>query len=125
MPDAGRQSNVGMVALGDSSPIGGGWETIHGSCAVASSMLAGIPAVDSWPTAGTMGGGSAMTSSLSSVAGTAGGFTFVCWITGQAPFLSGGDLRLALVRVEVPTKDSGGYLGPPLSYQRYRRAGLS
>jgi hypothetical protein len=77
MPDGGRQSNVGMVALGDGSPIGGGWGTIHGSCTVASSRLAGVSAVDSWPTAGTMGGGCATTSSLSSVAGMAGGSTFV------------------------------------------------
>jgi hypothetical protein len=34
-------------------------------------------------------------------------------------------LRLALVCVEVPTKDSGGSLGPPLSYRAYRKAGLS
>jgi hypothetical protein len=60
-----------------------------------------------------------------SVAGTAGGSTFVSWITGQAPFLSGGDLCLALVRIAVPTKDFGGSLEPPLSYRRYRRAGLS
>ena len=125
MPDSGRRSNIGMVALGDGSLIGGGWGTIHGSCTVASSMLAGVSAVDSWPTVGTMGGGSATTSLLSSVAGTTGGSAFVCLITGQAPFLSDRDLRLALVRVEVPTKDSGGSLGPPLSYRRYRRAGLS
>ena len=81
--------------------------------------------MDSWPTAGTMGGRSATTSPLSSVTGTAGGSTFACWITGRVPFLSGGDLRLALVHVEVPTKDSGGSLGPFLSYRRYRRAGLS
>ncbi len=34
-------------------------------------------------------------------------------------------VRLALVRVEVPTKDSGGSLWPPLSYRSYQRAGLS
>ena len=106
-----------MVALRDGSPIGGGWGTIHGSCAMASSMLAGVSAVDSWPTVGTAGSGSTTTSSLPSVAGTTDGSTFVYWITGRAPFLSGGDLRLALVRVEVATKDSGGSLGPPLSFR--------
>ena len=55
--------------------------------------------------------------SRSSVAGSmAGGSTFVSWITGQAPVNSGGDLCLALVCVEVPAEDSGGSLGPPLSY---------
>ncbi len=117
MPDAGRGSNVGMVPLGDGSPIWGGLWTMCGSCAMASSWLARVSAVASWPSAGIMGGGSAMTSSLSSVAGsTAGGSTFVSWITGQAPINSSGDLCLALVRVEVPVKDSGGSLGPPLSY---------
>jgi hypothetical protein len=33
-------------------------------------------------------------------------------------------VRLDLVRVEVPAKESGGSLGPPLSYRLYRRAGL-
>ena len=71
----------------------------------------------SWPFAGTMGDGSTVTSSRSSVAGRmAGGSTFVSWITGRAPVNSDRDLRLALVRVEVPAKDSGGSLGPPLSY---------
>ncbi len=82
LPDSGRQSNVGMLALGDGSPIGGGWGTIHGSCVVASSMIAGKSTVDSWPTVGTAGGGSATTSSLPSVAGRTDGSTFVCWITG-------------------------------------------
>ncbi len=73
-----------------------------------------------------MGGGSAATSLRSSVAGTmAGGSTIVSWITGKAPTNSGGDLHLALVCVEVPAKDSGGSLGPPLSYQLNRSAGLS
>ena len=113
MPDAGRQSNVGMVALGDGSPIGGDWGTIHGSCTVASSMLAGVSAADSWPTVGMAGSGSATTSSLPSVAGTTDESNFVCWITRRGPLISGGDLRLALVRVEVHTIDSGGSLGPP------------
>ena len=111
-----------MVALGDSSPIGSGSGTIHSSCTVVSSMLAGVSAVDSWPTVVTAGSGSATTSLLPSVAGTTDGSTFVCWITGNASNNSGRVLqlalvRVALVRVEVPTKDSGGSLGPPLSYQ--------
>ncbi len=69
------------MALGDGSPIGGGWGTIHGSYAVASSMLAGVSTVDSWPTVGMAGSGSAMTSSLPSVADRTDGSTFVCWIT--------------------------------------------
>ncbi len=97
-----------------------------GGCAVASWQLAGGFSVVSWPSAVTMGGGSAATSSRSSMAGTmAGGSTFVSYITGRAPTNSDGDLRLALVPVEVPAKDSGGSLGPPLSYQLNRSAGLS
>ncbi len=84
MPDAGKGSNVCMVPLGDGSPIWGGLGTMCGSCAMASSWLAGVSAVASWLAVGTMSGGSATTSSLSSVAGMAGGSTFVSWITGQA-----------------------------------------
>ena len=61
--------------------------------------------------AGTMGGGCAVTSWWSSLAG---GSTFVSWITKPGSN-SGGDLRLTrrltLVRVEVPVEESGGSLG--------------
>jgi hypothetical protein len=85
--------------------------------------------VDSWPTVGMAGGGSATTSSLPGAAGATDKSTFVCWIAGQAFNNSGGVLRLSFVRsdlvgVAVPAKESGGSLGPPLSYLRYRRAGL-
>ena len=80
----------------------------------------------SWPSAGKIGGGSAVTSSQSSMAGSmAGGSTFVSWITGRVPNNSGGDLLLTLVRLEVLVKESDGSLGPPLSYQLNRSAGLS
>jgi hypothetical protein len=62
--------------------------------------------VASWPSGGTLGGGGATTSS-------------------RAPNNSGGDLCLALVRVEVPAKDSGGSLGPTQSYQLNWSVGLS
>ncbi len=128
MPDSGRQSNVGMLAVGDDPPIGGDWGTIHGGCAVAFLMFAG-KSVDSRPTVGMTGGGSATTSPLPSAAGATDKSTFVCWIAGQASNNSGGVLHLSLVcldlvRVEVPPIVSGGSLGPPLSYPGYRRAGL-
>jgi hypothetical protein len=41
LPDSGRQSNVGMLAVGDGPPIGGGWGTIHGGCTLAFLMFAG------------------------------------------------------------------------------------
>ncbi len=71
---------------------------------------------------GTAGGGNATTSSLPSAAGATDKSTFVCWIAGRASNNSGGVLRLSLVhldlvRVEVPAEESGGSLGPPLSYQ--------
>jgi hypothetical protein len=75
-------SNVSMVPLVDGSPIWGGLGTMCGSCAVASLWPAGESVVASWPSVGTMGDGSAVTSSLSSVAGTADGSTFVSWSTG-------------------------------------------
>jgi hypothetical protein len=85
--------------------------------------------VDSWPTVGTAGGISTTTSSLPSAAGATDKFTFVCWIAGQVSNNSGGVLRVSLVRldlvrVEVPAKESGGSLGPPLSYLQYLRVGL-
>jgi len=79
---------------------------VGGSCTVASWRLAGGSAVASWLSGGTLGGSGAATSS-------------------RVPNNSGGDLRLALVRVEVPAEDSGGSLGPTLSYQLNRSAGLS
>ena len=85
--------------------------------------------VVSWPTVGLADGGSATTSSLPSAAGATDKSTFVCWIAGRVSNNSGGVLRLSLVcldlvRVKVPAEESGGSLGPPLSYRRYRRAGL-
>ena len=104
MPDSGRQSNVGMLAVGDGPPIGGGWGTNHGGCALVFSMFVGKSVV-SWPTVGS---------------GLADG----------GSNNSGGVLRLSLVvcldlvRAEVPAEESGRSLGPPLSYRRYRREGL-
>ncbi len=121
-PDSGRQSNVGMLAVGDGPPIGGVWGTIHGSCALAFSMFMGKSVV-SWPTVGSADGSSATTSSLPSAAGATDKSTFVCWIGRRASNNSDGVLRLSLVvrldlvRVEVPAKESGGSLVPPLSYQ--------
>ena len=116
-PDSARQSNVGMLAVGDGPPIGGGWGSIHGGCAV-----------DSLPTT-VADGGCATTSSPPNAAGATDKSTFVCWIAGQPSNNSGGGLRLSLVRldlvrVEVPVEESGGSLGTPLSYRRCQRAGL-
>ena len=104
-----------MLAVGDGPPIGGGWGSIHGGCALAFSMFVGKSVV-SWPTVGSADGGSATTSSLPSAAGATDKSS------GRVLRLS--LVRLDLVRVEVPAKESGGSLGPPLSYRRYRRAGL-
>jgi hypothetical protein len=111
-----------MLAVGDGPPIGGGWGTIHGGCALAFLMFVGKSVV-SWPTVGSADGGSATTSLLPSAAGATDISTFVCWIGRQASNNSGGVLRLSLVvrldlvRVEVPAEESGGSLGPPLSYR--------
>ena len=115
-PDSAIRSNVGMLAVGDGPPIGGGWGSIHGGCAVVSS-----------PTVAD--GGCATTSSPPNAAGATDKSTFVCWIAGLPSNDSGGGLQLSIVRLdlvrdEVPTKDSGGSLGTPLSYRRCRRAGL-
>ncbi len=115
-----------MLAVGDGSPIGGGWGSIHGGCALAFPMFVGKSVV-SWPTVAD--GGCATTSSLPNAAGATDKSTFVCWIAGRPSNNSGGVLRLSLVRldlvrIEVPTIVSGGSLGPPLSCQQYRRARL-
>ncbi len=118
-----------MLAVGDVSQIGRGWGTIHGGCALAFLMFVGKSVV-SWPTVGLADGGSATTSSQPSAAGATDKSTVVCWIGRQVSNNSGGALRLSLVvrldlvRVEVPAEESGGSLGPPLSYRRYQRAGL-
>ncbi len=101
-----------MLAVGDVFPIGGGWGTIHGGCALAFSMFVGKSVV-SWQTVGSADGGSATTTSLPSAAGATDKSTFVCWIGRQVSNNSGGVLRLSLVvrldlvRVEVPAKKSG------------------
>ncbi len=79
LPDSGRRSNVGMLAVGDGPPIGGGWGSIHGGCAVVS-----------WPTVAD--GGCATTSSPPNAAGATDKSTFVCWIAGRPSNNSGGVL---------------------------------